>query len=257
MLKNGFSKLWKTIVKRERLNIKYNVRIIRVYRTKSIFGHHHIWIKNQVGRNGAKKLDHYDFVIWSPEMKESLRYWNTYPAERELFSKTKPTWFTTSLVDTLNVTRGPRPIDYFIDNVNGKLDTVWAQRDTYAAVRNFPADEYMAGMTPSGDDNSPVRTTIVYQMSDDCPSRIQLYRNLRRSLKSLGATYVNVLKMKTWRYFPRYSTDALSDGALWKILKLQGRYGMWYIGSSVCFESVKSVVEYNELILKNYRTPYF
>lgn len=254
MLRNGFGKLWENIVKKEKLKIKYNVRIIRVHRSRSFYNQRRIWIRNQEGR-GPIKVDCYNFVIWSPDMKTSLKYWNKYPKEQFLFSNTKPTWFTTSLVDTLNVTRGPRPIDYFIDNINTKFNTIWAQRDTYAAVRNFSIDEYKKQKTPSGNDNSPVRTTIVYQMSDKRPSRVQLYKDLRRSLKSLGGTYINVMQMKTWRYFPRYNNNALRNGVLWKILRLQGRYGMWYIGSSVCFESVKSVVEYNELILKNYRSP--
>ena len=255
LLKSGFGKLWNNIAEKEKLNIKFNVRIIRVYRKLTIFGGRKVWIRNQEGR-GPTKFDLYDFVIWSPDMKTSLKYWwNKHPKEQSFFSKTKPAWFTTSLVDTLNVTRGPRPIDYFIDNINNKLDTIWAQRDSYAAVRNFPIDEYQEQKTPTGNDNSPVRTTVVYQMSDNRPSRVQLYKDLRRSLKSLGATYINVMQMKTWRYFPRYDNKALRDGVLWDILRLQGQYGMWYIGSSVCFESVKSVIEYNELILRNYRLP--
>ena len=43
----------------------------------------------------------------------------------------------------------------------------------------------------------------------------------------------------------------MESGILWRILELQGRYGMWYAGSSVRFESVKSVVEYNKILVSN------
>ena len=260
MLKSGFGTLWKNIVKKEGLKIKYNVQINRIYRKKSYrYGRRPVvWIHQKEGFGGRWKLERYDFLIWSPEMKTSLRYWaNQRPKEKLYFYKTKPTWFTTSLVDTLDVVRGPSPIDYFIDNVNTKSGHVWAQRDTFSAVRDFPRDKYQAFETPTGNDRSPIRTTVVYQMTEQgsCPRRLNLYLNLRKTMRNLGASYLNIKVMKTWRYFPRYSIEDLEDGVLWKILEMQGRYGMWYIGSSVSFESVKSVAEYNELILENYQVP--
>lgn len=47
----------------------------------------------------------------------------------------------------------------------------------------------------------------------------------------------------------------MTKGYLWRILEMQGKYSMWYIGSSVCFESVKSVIEYNELLVRNMQRP--
>ena len=35
---------------------------------------------------------------------------------------------------------------------------------------------------------------------------------------------------------------------------MQGKHGIWYAGSSVSFESVKSVVEYNKILLSNMDT---
>ena len=62
----------------------------------------------------------------------------------------------------------------------------------------------------------------------------------------------DIVKQVIWSYFPRYSKEDLADGVLWNIYDLQGKYNTWYLGSSVCFESVKSVVEYNLLLLRNY-----
>ena len=64
----------------------------------------------------------------------------------------------------------------------------------------------------------------------------------------LGAN-VGINIQKVWRYFPHYSVKELTAGVLWDILEMQGKHKMWYIGSSVSFESLKSVVEYNKLLL--------
>jgi hypothetical protein len=41
----------------------------------------------------------------------------------------------------------------------------------------------------------------------------------------------------------------MADGALWNIFKMQGSRRTWFAGSSVNFESVKSVFEYNKLLV--------
>lgn len=43
----------------------------------------------------------------------------------------------------------------------------------------------------------------------------------------------------------------MESGKLWRILEMQGKYGMLYAGSSLIFESAKSVTEYNEILVEN------
>ena len=56
--------------------------------------------------------------------------------------------------------------------------------------------------------------------------------------------------MITWPYFKRYSTTDIEQGVLWKIIDMQGKYGMWYLGSSVSFETVKAVMEYDRMLIR-------
>lgn len=51
-------------------------------------------------------------------------------------------------------------------------------------------------------------------------------------------------------YFP-HSQD-LSECSPWDILPLQGQDNIWYIGSSVSFESVESVMDYNNLLISTF-----
>lgn len=106
-----------------------------------------------------------------------------------------------------------------------------------------------------GNDGKKTRTTIGYQYGKRRPTKSQLRRIMKSTLEQMSGTDVDIKLTIPWRYFPRYSPKDMTAGILWDILKMQGKYGMWYSGSSVIFESVKSVVEYNELLVSKMRPP--
>ena len=260
ILKSGFQNLWETIVKKENINITFNVDILQVVRPKRVpctepSSCRDVWIAQQIfGNNAAPTWEKYDFLIWSPEMKDSIHRWrNPAPKEVEYFSKTEHRYFTTSLIDTENMDRGFTPIDYWVDNMSRKREnSVWAQRDSYGVLQKQAGPEYMSSVLPTNDNKADKRrTTVVYQMGRKLSSERYLVKLIRKHLKQLNAEVMSVIDVKTWRYFPRYSPDKMEKGILWRILEMQGLHGMWYIGSSVSFESVKSVVEYNKLIVEN------
>ena len=43
----------------------------------------------------------------------------------------------------------------------------------------------------------------------------------------------------------------MEEGRLWQVFNMQGKHRTWYIGSSVSFEATRSVVTYNDLILRH------
>ena len=43
----------------------------------------------------------------------------------------------------------------------------------------------------------------------------------------------------------------MQAGRLWEVFGVQGQRRTWYIGSSVSFEAVRSVMEYNNLLVRN------
>ena len=253
MLRNGFKNLWKKIIEVENLDVRFNVDIYRLYRSRS---QNKLWIDMKTG-SGSRGFQEYDFLIWSPEMKTSLPIWaDATDEEIYYFSRPSPAFFTTALVDTVNMTRATSPIDYWFDNINKKRQhSLWAQRDSYASLANLHGEAYRLGQYPGGEDGLLMKTAVTYQMGDSAPIYTELRHKLMESLTELHASSVNVGFMKTWRYFPRFSGRDLEEGMLWRILEMQGKYGTWYIGSSVSFESVKSVVEYNKLLLKHYTIP--
>ena len=127
MLRNGFKNLWKKIIEVENLDVRFNVDIYRLYRSRS---QNKLWIDMKTG-SGSRGFQEYDFLIWSPEMKTSLPIWaDATDEEIYYFSRPSPAFFTTALVDTVNMTRATSPIDYWFDNINKKRQhSLWAQRD--------------------------------------------------------------------------------------------------------------------------------
>jgi len=81
----------------------------------------------------------------------------------------------------------------------------------------------------------------------------QALNNILKNLyfDGFGASSVEILQTISWEYFYRWSPQEMEDGALWKMFDIQGKRKTWFIGSSVSFEAVRSVMEYNSLLLRN------
>ena len=141
--------------------------------------------------------------------------------------------------------RAPTPTSYWLDNVVQKRSSsVWASRNTKEA--------FDAGTTPplynaSSYEAMGRRFEMAYQYSRKVPCKPLM--KVLGHFSNTGVSSIEYANQKVWRYFPHYSSKELTNGVLWDILEMQGIYKTWYIGSSVSFESLKSVLEYNKLLL--------
>ena len=68
--------------------------------------------------------------------------------------------------------------------------------------------------------------------------------------KGFDAQYVEIMKQINWEYFYRWTPAEMAEGRIWQVFDMQGTKRTWYAGSSVGFESVRSVISYNNLLLK-------
>ena len=178
--------------------------------------------------------------------------WPSFNKENAIFSKLKSAYYTTTLINSEGYKRGLSPTEYWVRNVYGKQDDLlWSVRDPYSSVNGYKGALYQNNTYPTGNDGKSMRTTVCYQYGLSRPNRNRVNQILKNAFKQNGATKVNILKTAIWRYFPRFSPVDSQRGILWDILDIQGKYGIWYAGSSVIFESVKSVVEYNKLLVRS------
>lgn len=135
--------------------------------------------------------------------------------------------------------RAPTPTAYWLDNLVKKRSmTIWASRNSKEVF------DYGIANTSRVDD---ARYELAYQYSTDIPCKP--LRKAYAHFDAMGAEEIEIPLQKVWRYFPHYTSHRLSTGVLWDILEMQGKGRTWYIGSSVSFESLKSVIEYNKLLL--------
>ena len=258
LLKNGFQNLWEKIVKQENIPVILNTKVTWYSRLPSYNkekpGHLFSVVKTKNTVFNLEVIRGYNFLIWTPEMKTSLQLWNEhYGKEIEYFNKTHATYFTTAVVDSRNEARGESPSVYYTKSNHSEIyaDRVTGQRDSFAVLSKCIGHIYGNHTCPISKDNSNITTTVVYHMSRTKFTENQLKQNIVTRKKFFNATNITFAKMTQWRYFPRYSTEDIESGILWRILEMQGKYGMWYTGSSVIFESAKSVAEYNNLLVEN------
>ena len=143
MLKHGFQYLWQAMIDQENLEVHYDIDVTRVYRNRR-----GSWLCTDEERD----CHFFKFVIWTPELKESVhKFHPRHEEELDVFGRTEVHYYSTSLVDSLHVKRGLTAIDYMFTNVLKKREhSVWAQRESYAALRGFSGKAYQNGTYPTG-----------------------------------------------------------------------------------------------------------
>lgn len=83
------------------------------------------------------------------------------------------------------------------------------------------------------------------------PSAATMNAELTQELKAMGSTSTTIIDTKIWRYFQHYTAEDLTNGIWYQLLKMQGSNRMWFIGSSVWFDSIKSIFDYNEILARD------
>ena len=248
MIRCGFQKLWKTVVEKENINVILNADILKVKRYSDYV---YLDLQYRHARRWHRKKSFFNFLIWTPSVYTTLRRLDACRKEWNIFSKLKPVWFTTTLFSSTYGTRGYSPIDYWPDNVKSKREhSLWGQRDSFGILNNYHGEDYKSGSLPGGPDGKFIRTGVAYQYGKRKPrSKYWLGKILTKNLQSTNASNIQIVRQESWEYFPKFSPDDMADGALWNIFKMQGSRRTWFAGSSVNFESVKSVFEYNKLLV--------
>ncbi|XP_028416565.1 uncharacterized protein LOC114540642 isoform X2 [Dendronephthya gigantea] len=252
MIRGGFQNLWKTIVERENIKVVTNVNVVKVIRRTNCV---YVVRKFRYGWRYYRRGSYFDFLIWTPSVYSTRRRLHTCRKEWNIFSKLKPVWFSTTLFSSTYGTRGESPIDYWLDNVENKREhSLWAQRDSYGTLSNYYGEAYKNGSLPGGPDHRFIRTGVAYQYGKGKPCNNCLTTILRRNLTTTGSSNIQIVRQESWEYFPKFSPNDMANGVLWDIFKMQGSRRTWFAGSSVNFESVKSVLEYNKLLVSKMDT---
>uniref|UniRef100_A0A1I8HFM1 Amino_oxidase domain-containing protein n=1 Tax=Macrostomum lignano TaxID=282301 RepID=A0A1I8HFM1_9PLAT len=216
MLRKGFQTFWESA--RDRLQLaggvqfRMNSRVVGVSRSGGGGGRP---IKIRLLDNSMETVD---WLVWTPSAQAVTGGLldDLTPAEKDVFSRLK--------------------------SRNPSLDRLLAIRNSELAL-NSP-DFNRSPETPAS-------STIVayylsgYSNSEGSSSDLQTAPEAHDPLAS-GDTLASI----TFNYMPRYTIPEIADGVLWRILdQVQGFRRTWFTGHSVSFDSVKSVMKYNKMLL--------
>ena len=278
--KQGFEKIWNTIVEKENLDIQYNINIVNIARS-----HYGTYVDYTIGDSVYLKIEWCDFLIWTPPMTEMLKVLSTAasPEEHQYFGHLKADIYSVSIMrsnspseeeantyyresfanktnnhgviedlNIVNVFDGPRRLRKkrsWGNFINSKR----FQRKNRRGKKLGRGSRRKGKQNPlRGQDDAENTIKIIYQIGRNYSNEAELNQIATKHYgEGFGFTDIKLFNTISWPYFYRWNAYEAMKGNHWDVFSLQGLYRTWYAGSSVCFESVKSVLEYNNLLLRH------
>ena len=245
VFKEGFENIWNTVVREEKFDIRFLTSIQNIDRDEDSVKIHY---RDSMSKEHTEDCG---FLIWTPPMPDLLQYLSS-PSEEEtsLFASLKPHIFVSTLIK--GQSKIPNlPISYFRENLEGKIEGAVTSEMDMEGTLNYcekdcpPLDSKISTMTGFGN----IKTVLQLRKSaiDELESNDIVRRHYE---KGFNATEIEFLDTVTWQYFYKWSPNELAQGNHWKVFDIQGTKRTWYAGASVSFESIKSVMEYNKLLLR-------
>jgi len=227
------------MVEKEKLDVRLNSNLVKVVRTQSRVQLH--FIKGLV-----RKVETCGFLVWAAPM---LEFPTPDTTERFLFGSQKTVPYSSSLVNLWHLVRHS-PSTLYHQNIVTKAEHGPLVMVDFMGLLapNITTKEGVAAYNEATDE---VTTAVVVQIGKkDISQRKLNWKLLRHYRQGFNVTDVEFVKSKTWDYFARWSPAETYQGRHWQVFDIQGLRRTWYIGASVSFESVKSVLEYNNLLLR-------
>lgn len=231
MIPEGFQELLRRVVSHFKLNVKYNTRVTRVTKTDKRWE-----IQTTKGTFIA------DQVIVNIPLKQFVRLLrgSNKPILTEYVKHLKHFRLQTTLIEHDRPSKDDAPVTYFIPGLQKEFrGHLYAYRDSAKSVRWNKA----AKLPSRG---------VCYQMCEHDTSHNKLLDVLKSDLAKWDVKEAKILAYQQWNYFPHFDIEGLKQGWPWKIMDLQGNDGMFFVGSSVCFESVDYIIRYNDLVHKRF-----
>jgi len=163
----------------------------------------------------------FDKVIITLPLHETKSFMNHTPVETELSNEIQDVKILVTIAETNN------KVNAFIPN---KINHICSIIQMY----------------------SDTNVTICYQIIDKKISKESATLILKDDVNKLGINMNKILIQNVWSYFPHVRTDALNVNFYKKFDDLQGKQGIYYIGSLFNFESLEHTVVYAKHIIKRF-----
>ena len=200
ILKEGYAKLWNTIVEKEKLDVRYNVDIASVKRSGLETG-------VTIGIQNGLEVDQEEceFMVWTPSMIELMKVLHA-PTLKEvnLFSTLKADIHSASVVTSKGTIRHA-PYTVFMESVNSPVfeHQVLVSFDWDALV-NIPDIGTPEGLAKYNN-GTDVRTITCLQLGKERISQRALRNKLKDHYeKGFNSSDIEFLTTEVWEYFHRW-----------------------------------------------------
>merc|ERR1711937_20106 len=128
--------------------------------------------------------------------------------------------------------------------------------DTYANNRGNEGITYRLNSFQNSadlnDQNQRRKGAVYTQLSKGEPNIATANAVLRNYLQARNGQNVAIQKTVVHKFMPMYTDKDLNNGILYKILKMQGKNNIWYLGKSAFFDDIVSSMAYNKFILQKF-----
>ncbi|MFT4978357.1 MAG: putative NAD/FAD-dependent oxidoreductase [Myxococcota bacterium] len=238
VLRSGWQNLWERMVERDGINVALSQDVRKIVRHDDRV--ELTVIDRRSGAGASPRTVTCDHLVVACPAPATLHFLDTTDEEWTLFSDLKAASFTSTLYTSTHQP-GKRYLDSWFHELNTRQQhTLYSQRQTAAAGHPELAD------VPTG--TTKARVAAQYGEAPVQDPAIASLFNLR--LAQHGARNVTVHAQKRFKYFYRFSDEGIAQRYPWRIQDLQGKNRTWFVGSSVSFESVNNVVNYNLRLLE-------
>jgi len=241
-LKKGYENVWKTIAEKDKLNVRFKTDITSIERKSD-------GVYLNTYQNHKARSEFCDFVVWTPEGSELMRTLDKPTREEiHLLGSLTPEVFYAHLI---NIKGGIRhaPTTAFMTNVLGKEDfaVTWTA-DTAGLLT--PGIKTPEGMEKYNNAEGVRTLYALHAPSKRHTKEAFLKKKMRNHfINGFNVTSIEFLNTIAWSYFPRWTPEQVLEGRHWDYFKMQGQNRIWYAGVSASYESVRSVVSYNNRLL--------
>jgi hypothetical protein len=211
----GFQSLWQKVAA-DGLDVQLSSTVTRIERPATAGG------KVKVYVNGSWTPQYFDAVIVSAPLNTVSRFMDLNSAEWYLFNKVQTERYFVTLFGALGLATG---------------ETVFSFKNAVPSRMNHVA----VWGNPGGD----LPIFIAYQIADPwTPTSFVTATLALDILTDGGGVFAGPIMRKEWEYFPHVSSQAMTDGFYEAVEGMQGKKGVYFVGSTLSFETVERTARY-------------
>ena len=257
IFKKGYQKVIDTIVNKEKFDIRFNVAIQNIVRTERDVTIHYKSAHSDLHTKTC------GFLIWSAPMPQLLKSLsNPTQLESDLFT----TMSCDGLISTMMRGKGTirnMPITFYRENLGNMVDdSVIADADIEGILRyckkdcQYDIEKYNSMYNVRVMTTLQILRNVTYRSGPFGEDELEtIKKNAKNHYeKYFNTSDIEILSTFTAEYFYRWNPYEVQKRNPWKVFAMQGNFRTWYIGASVSFESVDSVMEYNKLLLRQFES---